>query len=522
MGFAIDFFKGLEPKDLAQRLCTAINHFINTTNWELVGNTIGVGLSKALQFSIDFLNGLQKDEMKQALLDFFKGLFESISWVDLAISIGEWLQQSVEDGIQFFTGGTKINETMGGLGVALEGWGRIKQVQDAIDQAGADIGENTSTSVKKGLDSKKSDFEQSGEYVTEGIAEGMRKTDGSKISEVCSFLFDSIKRSFWSVAMIGSPAKAMYPTGEFLALGILEGFKQTTDLESGLAEKLDTILTTLYEDTLVPFFSEDKFTTLFEPIQTLIETKWEEFSAWWTDEALTPWWDESVVPWFAEEKWGAELNHIPNSFKTMWTQFSAWWKTTLESWWASDVVPRFAYDKWYSMLNNVKTAFDNQFRAITETIKRQIDEAVAYVRSACEEMASAVNEVLSAITDLANGDFKINVTGNFNGKQLTPHFASGGFPTQGQLFVARESGNEFVGSWGNQSAVANNEQIIAGISGGVQEAVAVALAPYLSEIANNTYITSQKDFEVSIDDRTIARANARGQKSMGRTLISTV
>ena len=41
----------------------------------------------------------------------------------------------------------------------------------------------------------------------------------------------------------------------------------------------------------------------------------------------------------------------------------------------------------------------------------------------------------------------------------------------GEMFVARESGPELVGRMGNHSAVANNNQIIAGIRAGVFEAV---------------------------------------------------
>ena len=49
-------------------------------------------------------------------------------------------------------------------------------------------------------------------------------------------------------------------------------------------------------------------------------------------------------------------------------------------------------------------------------------------------------------------------------------YASGGFPDSGELFIARENGlNEFVGSMGNRSAVANNDQIVEGIRQGVAD-----------------------------------------------------
>lgn len=50
-------------------------------------------------------------------------------------------------------------------------------------------------------------------------------------------------------------------------------------------------------------------------------------------------------------------------------------------------------------------------------------------------------------------------------------YASGGFPEKGELFVAREQGAEMVGSIGNKTAVANNDQIVQAISIGVQRAM---------------------------------------------------
>ena len=50
--------------------------------------------------------------------------------------------------------------------------------------------------------------------------------------------------------------------------------------------------------------------------------------------------------------------------------------------------------------------------------------------------------------------------------------ADGGFPTMGELFLAREAGPELVGRIGNQSAVVNTQQIVAAVSQGVAQAVA--------------------------------------------------
>ena len=53
--------------------------------------------------------------------------------------------------------------------------------------------------------------------------------------------------------------------------------------------------------------------------------------------------------------------------------------------------------------------------------------------------------------------------------------ASGGAFSQGQMFVAREAGPELVGTIGGNTAVMNNDQIVASVSAGVYKAVVAAM-----------------------------------------------
>jgi hypothetical protein len=48
------------------------------------------------------------------------------------------------------------------------------------------------------------------------------------------------------------------------------------------------------------------------------------------------------------------------------------------------------------------------------------------------------------------------------------------------------------------------------------------MIPYLLQINENTRECANKDLSVNISDREIAKANARGISSMGRTIIQTV
>lgn len=56
-----------------------------------------------------------------------------------------------------------------------------------------------------------------------------------------------------------------------------------------------------------------------------------------------------------------------------------------------------------------------------------------------------------------------------------PGLASGGFPSMGQMFIAREAGPELVGTIGGRNAVVNNNQIVESVSAGVYKAVREAM-----------------------------------------------
>lgn len=142
-----------------------------------------------------------------------------------------------------------------------------------------------------------------------------------------------------------------------------------------------------------------------------------------------------------------------------------------------------------------------------------------------KDQTTAINEETEAVKRLLDELAKVGNVGANVGAQAIANvtakkYASGGFPDEGQLFIAREAGAEMVGTMGNRTAVANNDQIVQGIESGVYQAVAQALSPILSQIERNTRETANKDMTVRIGDRDIAKANNRGQKMLGATIVS--
>ena len=82
--------------------------------------------------------------------------------------------------------------------------------------------------------------------------------------------------------------------------------------------------------------------------------------------------------------------------------------------------------------------------------------------------------------------------------------ASGGFVDEGEMFVARESGPEMVGSIGGRTAVANNDQIVEGIANGVYDAVSAAMGNQSERpVSVRVYLDSR---EIRVGQNRLVRA----------------
>ena len=108
---------------------------------------------------------------------------------------------------------------------------------------------------------------------------------------------------------------------------------------------------------------------------------------------------------------------------------------------------------------------------------------------------------------------------------VIPGYATGGFPTSGQLFMARENGiPEMVGKIGNRTAVANNEQI----TDAVAKSLSVKLGDttkQLEDIMNALAKSIQKSFEDAenksgVDKKAINEEAGKVSKELSSTLSS--
>ena len=94
-------------------------------------------------------------------------------------------------------------------------------------------------------------------------------------------------------------------------------------------------------------------------------------------------------------------------------------------------------------------------------------------------------------------------------------FASGGFPDAGEVFVARENSSpEMVGRIGARTAVANNDQIVAGIRAGVMDGMMQVYATTSGGNSGSGQMVNEFTFKVG--EETIYQAVLRGKEKYDR------
>lgn len=165
----------------------------------------------------------------------------------------------------------------------------------------------------------------------------------------------------------------------------------------------------------------------------------------------------------------------------------------------------------------------NIFYGIWKTFTSIVDGVVNTIASLVESFINAIIDGINAIGGLIGIEVipKVSfprIEDAWEGMKI-PMYANGGFPTEGQMFIAREAGAEMVGSIGRRTAVANNDQIVGGIASGVASANEEQNA-LLREQNSLLRAILEKDSGVYLDGKNLANSVEKYQRERGRVLIT--
>lgn len=131
------------------------------------------------------------------------------------------------------------------------------------------------------------------------------------------------------------------------------------------------------------------------------------------------------------------------------------------------------------------TAIFNKIGDVIDGIKNKFQELVTSGSDKLNELKDLFTDWKATLktphfewstTQLPSSDWKYKILDALSLPTQIPKlnvkwYAQGGFPLEGQLFIAREAGAEMVGAIGRKTTVANNQQIVDGIYKGVLQAM---------------------------------------------------
>lgn len=199
---------------------------------------------------------------------------------------------------------------------------------------------------------------------------------------------------------------------------------------------------------------------------------------------------------------------IVDKIKGIWEKIKTFWNTY--------IAPVFTAEWWLNLgktvVNGLASGFEWGINGIITMFENMINWVV-------DGLNSISFDVPDWVPLIGGSTFGFNIPRVTFGRVSIPKFAEGGFPEQGQMFIAREAGAEMVGNIGRRTAVANNDQIVASISGGVAEANEEQNG-LLREQNSLLRAILEKDSGVYLDGKNLTDSVEKYQRERGRVLIT--
>lgn len=171
--------------------------------------------------------------------------------------------------------------------------------------------------------------------------------------------------------------------------------------------------------------------------------------------------------------------------------------------------------------SNLVTGFvagiDEKFPVLTGKLTRIQTSITNCFSNAATNACNSIQRIINKLNQIPR---MINVTVNtvqYSSTYGVRGYADGGFVDEGQLFIARESGAEMVGTMGRKTAVANNDQIAEGIAQAVFDAlVETGMLEYVRSIDQSARATANKQFTLGTPSASAGRWVAQSTEAYAR------
>lgn len=269
---------------------------------------------------------------------------------------------------------------------------------------------------------------------------------------------------------------------------------------------------------VVSFFEgfRERVSKIVEGLWIIVQAVWQVASTWFDENVIVP-----LIDIFTPiiEKISGFFSETWEDIKEVWGKVSSWFSETI-------IAP--VSEAFETACEKISGFFTSLWSGIKIGVATAMNVVIEALQNAINWIVEGINEILEGFNDVVEWGTDV-IGAEWSGVELVPKvtlgkidipaYEIGGYPKSASLFWANENGvPELVGNIGNQTAVASGTEIT-GISTAIYDTAQEEIA-LLREQNNLLMELLRKDMSVNIGDREIARANARGQKSLGYALIT--
>lgn len=483
---------GMDTSKLVTGIFDWFTRAIDSVDWEKIGRHIGSFLDGMDWTAIFTSAGNFIETAIDAAIDLWKGSFDAAPIETTIITAIGLLKFTGVGDIIWGKISDKLSATVLGSSIGI-----VPTI--AIAAVTWEIGFNVGKSLGEALfPDDKEIYENFSFFGEGGFFDTIKNTD-------FSILFDAWKQMNSDAADFLTKTMPIRQFFDFLSQFKLD-INDTFGLVS-VFENLKPIVENWFNESVMPWFSTERWSELGENIKQSLSDKWDSFTQWWSGTGIPSWWNGNVSPWFTKEKWQNFGETIKSSLKDKWTSFTLWWSG-------------IGFAKWW---NNVKSYFTTEkwtWSGIKDGLSNAWNNAIAAVKQIWNRFANWINDKLNFSWDPVVVLGKELVPGGSVNLGRIPTFETGGYvPSRYTMFMAGENGvPEIAGTVGGKTAVAGGVEIT-----GIKDAINTTAEAQMRMMQQEIDLLKQllaKETSVNIGDRDIARASLRGQKAMGLQIIT--
>lgn len=229
-------------------------------------------------------------------------------------------------------------------------------------------------------------------------------------------------------------------------------------------------------------------------------------------------WETIKIVWGIVSGWfnANVIQPLSNLFSSLWSGITGWASNTWTSI-CNGFLTAYTYINTY-FISPLRYAVATVFDGLVGAVKAALNGVIYALNSALSWMFSGINGILSSLRNFSIAGYSPFAGLRTISVPQIPMLANGGYVDQGQLFIAREAGAEMVGSIGRRTAVANNDQIVDGITYGVREAnddVVTAIYAVAQQIITAMREQDNRGNKSFDFDRAVYEANRRNARIYG-------